>query len=345
MMPMPPGGGPPSSPKDQASPSSAGVPKPTPSRRRHWFMLGGVLGVVVALAVGLMVWKSTSTRDDPGAGGTGSTAGGAVDRTVGLLREKDPVCDEWGKYADELAEKEKLWAEANKGIPAAKWTTEQREIYDSVGEAMLTAADQFQSILPKARNVVVQELIAQTIVYFRAYVDRIPKYVGSDSLLAGVANNFGGAVTYMCRATRVVPAFGSEEAQMPSAVPEPAALTPFMTGRDPRCKEFQALVERQSAHLRGWVASDSRKAAVQWTPNERALNSAAREVLDRDHRKLRELGERSGNPIMSDLILAQADYMRAFAAVIPDYAPNDAQLWTTVTYLGGGLSAACKAPL
>lgn len=333
-MTMPPLGGPSPSAQDRSLPNSS-------SNRRRWMGLGLSLVVVIAVVIGLVVWKA---NHGPGSGTT-TPADDGVDRTVGLLREKDPVCDEWLKYADELAKEEEQWTELNKGIPATKWTPEHREIFDSVGEAMSLAADQFESILPTARNVVLQELIAQTIVYLRAYVERIPNYVGSDALISGVANNFGGAVTYMCSAVPLIPAPSSDEQGTRSAAPDPSALTPLTTNKNSVCREFEALIERQSSQLRGWMAIDATIPAVQWTRNQRALNAAAREVLNRDYKELLELGRRSNNSRISDFILTQAHYMQAFADRIPNYTPDDAQLWVTVTYLGGGLSSACKAQL
>ncbi len=226
MPPMPPGGGPPSYPQDP--PPLPGTPPPNSSHRRSWIVLGAVLVVVVAMAVGLVVWKSTSSR---GSGATGQSEAG-VDRTVGVLRERDPVCDEWLNYADELSQAAEQWTALNRGVPATKWTPEHREIYVAVGEAMTTAADQFESILPKARNVLLQELIAQTIVYLRAYVERIPEYVESDSLIAGVAAKFSNAVTDMCEIQPQLRASSSTEKTTRSSVPEPAALTPFMADKD-----------------------------------------------------------------------------------------------------------------
>jgi hypothetical protein len=336
---MPPAPGPPSSPRPQPSPS--GSQTPDSSNRRHWVLLGVAVTVVVAVVVGMLVWNATATS--PGGRGA-PTAEDGVDRTVGLLRVKDPVCDEWVTVSNELAAKEEKWAASNRGVPATAWSPEQREIFVSVGEAMSTAADQFESMLPKAKNVVLQELIAQTIVYLRAYVERVPNYVDSDGLIAGVANNFGGAITYMCSAAPLAPS-ASAEGKLVSSAAEPAALTPFMAHRDSVCRDFLALIDRQSAQLSGWIAGDSTKPAAKWIPKERALNNAAREVLKRDYRQLLELGKRAKNPIMSDLLLTQSAYIQTFSRVLPSYTPDDAQLWTVVTFLGGGLSSSCKAEL
>ncbi|MCH9730018.1 MAG: hypothetical protein K0U84_10155 [Actinomycetia bacterium] len=303
--------------------------------------MGGVLAVVVALVVGLVVWKSTSNQ---GAGATAQSDAG-VDRTVGVLREKDPVCDEWLNYTDELSQAAEQWTALDRSVPATKWTPEHREIYVAVREAMTTAADQFESILPEARNVLLQELIAQTIVYLRAYVERIPEYVESDSLIAGVAAKFSNAVTGMCEMQPQLRASGSAEKTMRSSVPEPAALTPFMADENPACPKFLELITRQKTYLSAWAKVDSTLPAEQWTPAQRALNNAAREVMLRDAKDIRAIAEVAEGTIMADLLVARAAYMQAYAEIIPTYMPNDKFLWSTGTSIGGGLAAACEATL
>ncbi len=337
---MPPAPGPPSSPRPQPSPS--GSQTPDSSNRRHWVLLGVAVTVVVAVVVGMLVWNATATS--PGGRGA-PTAEDGVDRTVGLLRVKDPVCDEWVTVSNELAAKEEKWAASNRGVPATAWSPEQREIFVSVGEAMSTAADQFESMLPKAKNVVLQELIAQTIVYLRAYVERVPNYVASDGLIAGVAGNFGTAVTNMCSAVPLLPGLSGAETERRSSVPDPGDLTPFIVGEDPACGNFVKMIDRQNSQLRGWAAADSTIPAAQWTPSQRALNNAAREVISRDAKDVRTIAESAESSIMTDVLVARAEYMRAFADVIPTYSADEALLLTTVTSLGGGLSAACKASL
>ncbi len=331
---VPPGADRPWSPN---SPPSPGAPSGRDHRRR-WIVLGVSFAVVVAVVVGSLVWRGVSTRND--ADNAPAAVDDGVDRTVGLLRDKDPVCDEWTRFADELSKNEEQWASSNRGIPASKWTPEQQEIFTSAGEAMTRAADQFESILPKARNVVIQELMAQTIVYLRAYVERIPAYVGSDGLIAGVAGNFSNAVTYMCSAVPLVPSGG--EADL-SSVQEPAELKAFMEVADPVCDEFVALADRQNSALIGWAVTDSTIPSAQWTPEQRSLFDAVRKTITRDLVRFREIADEAKGRVMGDLVATQNAYMEAFADAIPSYTPDDAQIWTAVTSFGGGLAAACEA--
>ncbi len=333
--PKPPQSGSPRWPQDRPLAPDALV------HRRRWMILGLSLAVVVAVVLGLVVWKASGH----GSGGSGSASDGDVDRTVGLLRERDPVCDEWIAVSNELAAKEGRWAASNRGVPATAWSPEQREIFANVSEAMGSAADRYESMLPKARNVVVQELIAQTIVYLRSYIEEVPNYVEADSLIAGVAGNFGTAVTYMCSVVPLLPAARGVDKTSRSSVPNPADLTPFIADGDPACIRIIELIDRQKSQLRGWASADSTIPATEWTPTQRALNNAAREVIARDVTDLRAIAESAGSSIMADLLVTRAEYMQAFADKIPEYTADDALLWTTVSSLGGGLSAACKAKL
>lgn len=302
--------------------------------------MGVSLAVVVALVVGLLVWEVARPA---GSGGIGPSADDGVDRTVGLLQEKDPVCDGWHRYADELAVKERRWAVSDDGVPAAKWSPEQRGVFESTGEAMSTAADQFESLLPQARSVILQELIAQTIVYLRAYVERIPAYVQSDRLIAGAAGNFSNAVTYMCSAVPLVR--GNHSAGWNSEVQNPADLRPFIESGDPICAEFTTVSDRQDEAISGWTVTDSTVPAEQFTPQQRELFDAVRFVLVDDMDKFEDLASRAKGTVLGDLILVQNAYTQAFVDAIPHYTPDDAQLWTVVTAIGGGIIAACEAHL
>ncbi|MGE0219931.1 hypothetical protein [Mycolicibacterium sp.] len=290
---------------------------------------------------GLLVWKATSNPS--GTGDPTPTASDGTDRTVGLLRERDPVCDDWERISNELSARQEKWNSLNKGIPASKWTPDHRAIFLETGEAMTQAADQFESILPKARSILLQELIAQSIVYLRGYVTKIPTYVDRDGLLSGAAGNFGNAVTYMCSAVPILPAPGASDVVWESTVSDPSTWERLMTAPDPICDEFLALTERQKTLLGGWAVTDASIPAEEWTPKQRALNDAVREVLKHNIPEFRRVAEKAKGRIVGDLLATQNAYMQAFADAIPTYVPDDNQLWSVSIALGGGVGAACKA--
>lgn len=321
MPPTPPGGG-------------SGLPG---SGRRPWMLIGVVFAAVAALVAGLLIWQARS-GDAPGADG-------GLDRTVGLLTEKDPVCDDWIRYADELAENLEPWSAIDKTISAGRWTPEQRAVVERSAESMTSAADRFETILPTTKNIVLRELIAQSIVFWRKYVERLPRYVYTDSMIAGVAGNFGSATTFMCTAVPIVVAGNHTGKPVTSSARHPGELKPFIFASDDSCEGVISLLDRQNRVLRGWASGDPSVPAAEWTANERKLNEAAIPVLEADARQAQMLAEATNNLILSDILTTYRAYLRAYTQALPDYEPDDGQLWKVATFLGGGLGAACKAPL
>lgn len=337
---VPPGGVPPL----PQPPPAWGVRTTQTYSRMPWIVLAVSLSAVIALVVGLLVWRGPSGGGNLGPGDPSNAAGGVVDRSVGLVREKDPVCDEWIRFSAELAEKEEAWSAADQGTPATVWTEPQRETFADLSRAMETAADRFESILPSARNVVLQELIAQVIVHLRIFVDKVPNYVAADRAIAGVAGNFGTATTFICTAVPLLPLSGADNAAS-SEVVDPSALTPFMKTADPICEEFIAVLDRQDAALAGWYATDWTIPSTSWTANQRNLSEAVAEVLERDLLRFSEFAEKAKDRIVGDLLTTQNAYLQVFVDALPSYVPDDNQFWTVGSSLGGGIKAACEAQL
>ncbi|MGE2728516.1 hypothetical protein ACQI4F_03490 [Mycolicibacterium vaccae] len=291
----------------------------------------------MGLVVTLLVWESRSED------GSAPFADDGVDRTVGLLTEKDPVCGDWIRYADELADELESWSTIAKAIPASRWDPEQRRVFETAANTMGTAAAQFESILPLARHVTLQELISQTIAHWRAYVAEIPTYDESDAMLARVATNFGGAVTYMCTAAPIVQRVAGVRAGSAKAVDEATKIERFQVDADSFCVDFLGFVKRQNAVLTGWEATDPTVPAIDWTPEQRELNLAVIEVLATDANHVRAWAAQVEDPILADLLLVYGSYVDAFITALPTYEPDDNQIWRVATLVGGGIASACEA--
>lgn len=338
--PTPPGG--PASWPPNGTPPNLGVGRPPVPSRKPWILIGVSLSVVMVLLIGLLVWQGPSRESGSGTGDTSRMADDGRDRTVGLLREKDSVCDDWHSAADELTARTQVWSEIDNLTPASRWSPEQKRVYADAGDAMTASSDRFESILPKARNVTIQELIAQVIVYLRKYVQEIPEYVESDRSYASIAMNFVNAVTYACSAVPLVQDMGDDETLL-STVAQPALIEDFMSRPDQICADYVSVVELQNTVLSGWAEKDATVTASHWTEKERALNNAVREVLLKDSARVREIARNAEGRVVGDLIALQSAYMRAFADAIPTYEPDDVWLWKVSTGIGGGLGAACGA--
>lgn len=338
--PMPPSSGPPW--PNQYPPQHSGPPpKPRPNRK-PWLFVGVSLFAVVALVVGLLAWRETSLIQDAGTGEPSQSAN-ETNREIGLLREKDPLCDDWHGAVDKLKAETAAWSKIDDSIPATSWTPEQRRTYEDAGKALIASSDRFESVLAKAENAVIQELVAQTVVYMREFVKRIPNYQQDDGPFASVATNFSNAVTYMCSSVPLAPAGTDGESSGNSSVPSPAALTDFMPERDAKCDEFSSIIDHQNTVLSGWADADATTPAAQWTEKQKALNNAARKVIEKSATQLEGVARMAQDRIMGDLILAQTAYMKAYADSIPTYTPDDNWLWRSAVGIGGGLIAACEA--
>lgn len=314
------------------------------SSRKAWFLLAGCLALVVALVIGLLVWRGISSTN---AGVEGAPRGGERSDGVGLLREQDPVCEDWLTSADNLAADTEQWAAIDEAVPETNWTPEQRVVYNNAAGKFAAAADHFESMLSQAKNPVLQELIAQTVVYWRAYVAALPRYTERDGKLAGVASNFGGAVTYMCTAVPIVQAMitGSDNLGHEAVKKDPAELIPFITTHDASCADFVALIDRQNAVLRGWESTDPSQPASSWSAEQRRLNLAAAGVMKEDAEQTLAIADNALNATMVDLLRAYAAYAKAYSESVPEYSPDLNQLWKVATYLAGGVGAACGAEL
>ncbi|ORV83455.1 hypothetical protein AWC12_26255 [Mycolicibacterium iranicum] len=227
--------------------------------------------------------------------------------------------------------------------PGDRWNSEQRRIFQGAGDSMSKAVNAFEQIRPNARSLLLQELISQAVIYFRAYVDSLPTYTAEDRYSANAAVNFANAVTYLCSAVSLVQKIEFQGAVRVSSIAPPAIQVNAIPESPEPCADFMALLDLQNTVLRGWSETDSARPATQWTPQEKALNNAARAVLLKDSEQFRRLADKYSGSVFADLVFTQAAYMRAYADAIPTYVPDDNWLWKVSTGLGGGLGAACKA--
>ncbi|MGE2736404.1 hypothetical protein [Mycolicibacterium vaccae] len=265
-----------------------------------------------------------------------------MDRTVGLLTETDPICDDWIRFANELGERTQNWADGRMSIPAAKWTAEERDVFEDAGRAMSSAADLFESLLTEAKHIVVQELVAQTVVYFRTYAQRVPNYVESDRLISGAAFNFMNAVTHMCSTSMRATEFSQDSISSSSTTENPSALHMVVKDSDPVCAEFARLNEQEDLFLSGWMATaDATVPAVQWNSEDKALFKSVESVLKDSLPQYQRVAEAAKGRVLGDFLFTIAAYRKAFIGRIPSYEPADADLWTVITSIGGGVSAAC----
>lgn len=352
----PPPGGPPYPPQQPPwPPQQQWSPGPPPKKRGNgWkWTLGGlaliaVIGVTVAVTISV-------TRDDTGNGPnpSGNTFGlaSADDKGPANIITEDPTCAAWRPVADGFADATKMgWNKRDPAISAEEWTIDQRAIYEEVGHAARSAAEQTVPLAKLTPHRVMRELYEQFIAYARAYSDLIPSYTPRDNHVSGAVITISGALTYVCSAVE----WKSAQARAPFIPPPPAPsqfapLTDpnepqrFMDEPDPTCAAWDRLLNAFDANTKAWQALESSIPASDWTPNQRAVIDAVIPVMERFARDIEETGRTTANPVIQDFATFAAQYRRAYAQALPTYTPADSFLATASLRVTSTLYEACQA--
>jgi hypothetical protein len=342
----------PFSPPPMYPPFAPGTPGPR--RRRGWVWALAVFVIVVITVVGGVVVFGRSDSDGKASIPTTAPPSATTrpadshDVPAGLISVVDPVCGDYAITFEILAQREQSYAQIDQDTPASQWTPAQRDVIGATVRAIQTAVDQYIALQPEAENRVVQELLAQTIVYLKATAQSLPNYIaGADRYLPQAATGFGGALRSACEATSVVNEL-PPQSRPPSApqtvAADPSALTSFMPEKDPICTDYIPWFDRRDNELRAWYSRDQSTPASQWSAEQRALNDQARTVLLRNVGEAQEFASRTTNPVLRDFLDTLGPYSQAIADALPAYVPDNASLWGVVAYLGSGIHAACRAP-
>lgn len=212
---------------------------------------------------------------------------------------------------------------------------------------MLSAAAQYEAMLPRAENRVIQELLAQTIVYLRANAENLPNYrAGEDVYLAFTATRLDGALAAICAAVPVAASATSalSTARPTSVAVDPRALVPFMATKDGICDDYVAWAARRDAELKTWELDGGGLdvGAVEWTPQQRVIAQDVSRVLVRNADELEAFAERAKSPLVRDFLMTAVPYSRMFAERLPAYELADGPVWDVTSYLINAVRFGCR---
>lgn len=270
------------------------------------------------------------------------------DIPAGLQLVADPICEDHGLVYNILAARWQSFAKLDEKIPASQWTPEQRDIADATARAMLSAAAQYESMLPRAENRVIQELLAQTIVYLRANAENLPHYRAAEDVnLAYTATRLDGAILAVCAAVPLVASLSAEmiPAPRPTTVAvDPSALVPFMKLKDGICDDYVAWAQRRDEDLETWESRGGQLSVEgsQWPPEQRAIADDVSRVLARNADEVRGFAERADNPLVRDFLATAAPYNQIFAKRLPAYRLDDWPAWDVTNYLLNAVRFGCQ---
>ena len=345
-----------------------GPPRPPESsrlthrqERARWILGGLALLVVVVVGTTALLMTRTDPDSSPSTAMSSPPASPSVDASgiasaddAGPVRfiTEEPTCTDWASINGTLAATQRNgWDRRAAEVPAREWTPEQRGQYQAVARAMLVAADETVELAKLTTHRVMRELYEQSIAYWRAYADAIPRYLPADNYLALTAGSAAGAIVSICdtldfgaaagRSPIVVP--GSPPAHLPP-LSDPARPTRHITASSPFCGEWTSMVSRFEDEISAWRDhADPNVPAIGWSPDQRALFTDVVPAMQRNADRSQLLGLVSGNVVAADFAALSAQYRRAFIEAIPTYGPSDAYLNTAASRLLSITDNACRA--
>lgn len=325
-------------------------PGPPPKKRGNGWKWG--LGGVALLAViGVTAAISISVVKGDGDGGkttqpltsgasqsptaSNSDIASANDTGPTTIITEDPTCAAWIPISNSIgaAQTKAHWADHDYTIPAASWTPELRAMYETVSNAMTTAADQSVALLKKTPHRVMREFYEQFIAYSRGFANSLSSYVAADNYIATVASNAYAVILYVCQAIDYKSAaarmpFVSDPAP-PSTLVKPGDVNNpqrFMPAPDEDCSKWQSIFDKFDEDTGAWAAIDTNLSSSDWTSDQRAVIDSVTPVIKKYADDIEDLARSSNNPTVADFGVFSAQYWRAYLVALSTYTKADAYL-------------------
>ncbi|WP_166907485.1 hypothetical protein [Mycobacterium sp. DL440] len=349
----PPSGGPP--PWGPQQQWAGGPPPPNGGGKTKWILggLAAVLAIALAVVVTVLVVKPDNGGNGPsnvGANGSNSEFASANDTGPVNIITEDPTCAPWTRVSQDYADRTNAvnWGDRDSSVPATAWSPEQRNMYETVGNATTDAANRTQNLVKQTPHRVMRELYQQFIAYAHAFVDAIPSYVADRYSLSITLNAVGLGIANICSAID----YGSAQAiaplvpkpEPPSAVPtDQPTMERFLTSTNPVCAEWEPSAIKFDADTAEWRQIDPNLPADKWNPEQRALSDAAIPLMFANADTMERMGRQSKNAVLEDVAVLAAQYQRGFANALPNYRLADNFLSAVTSYLVKGVSWGCKA--
>ena len=268
------------------------------------------------------------------------------------LLTREPTCADWEPINERLkTELANGWLERDPTVPGSAWTAAQREQHLEVARALRAAADNTAPLAKATPHRVMRELYGQLIAYWRSYADAVDRYRPPADHLALAATHAAEAINGICAAID----FGAAGDRSPLVVPGPPPVpdmplgdpdtpTRYITKPSPFCSEWVTMVADYATATTEWrERHDPNVPARYWSPEQRKLADDVAGVMEQNADRAQLLGLLSGNLIAADFAALSAQYRRAYAAALPDFALPDIHLDNTALRLQALTNQACQA--
>ncbi|MBU9766410.1 hypothetical protein FR943_21515 [Mycobacterium sp. TNTM28] len=333
------------------------VPGPAGRQHRLTWVLGAtsvVLAIALAVVAGLHFAQPREAGDSVRAAAATSPEArwaSAGDTAAVSIVTEDPTCGEWTRISASLVEVQNrvLWFDRDGSIAAVEWSPEQAAMYSTVATAMGSVVVQTSRLARQTPHRVMREAYGQLVAYAQELINRIPQYQPADIDVARTADAMVGAVSSICAA-----ASGSAPARapLPPAALPPTAPPPAPAAIDRRtmmadnpsiCAEWLPMSANHRYSVADHTDADWQTPAVDWTFYQQSAGAAVGSLDTEFADESEQLSRRSNNPVVEDLVVLAAQYLRAHALALPTYAPADRALADVAGYLTKAIDSACAA--
>lgn len=335
-------------------------PAPAPQKKGPLKWILGAIALIAVIAITAVVAVSCAGGNGSNNGNGGGTPSSGSKSDIASANDtgpvsvitEDPSCAPWNPVNNIVADSEKNgWDQRDPSIPASAWSPELRNLYNSVSDAMRTAADQTAPLAKLTPHRVMRELYEQYIAYTRLFIDHIPNYTQADNNVLATSTTIGSVISSVCKSI----SSGSAAARGP-LVPtpdSPAQIAPignpsnperFMVAGDSQCTDWnRALDELTSSSVFGdWLKIDSSIPASGWSQQDKSTNDAIKPVLSRAVETYEQLARNSSNPTVGDFGTLAVQYGHAFIQGMPTYTGADMNLYLVLLRAPGIITSACK---
>jgi hypothetical protein len=263
----------------------------------------------------------------------------------------EPTCDAWAPIPINVsAAQNGGWVQRDPEIPTGDWSPELRSQYQSVGQALRTAADAAIPLAQRTPHRIIRELYDQYIAYARAYADAISVYSADDNELVLAVNSAAQAITSICNSinNRSAAARSALVNPVPAPNPLPSNADPTTPARmlidsNPICQDWLASSAQFESDIAPMLAIDYKLTAAQWSEQDKTTMEAAETTLNAFAETKARLGSTSTNPLIADLANVSAVYMRSYAGAISSYVGADSELYNVAINVSGVVSHGCRA--
>lgn len=348
-------------------------PKDRPARQRtqtghaKWTMRLVALGAVVAVTVtAIFLFKGNDAASNasnqasaPTSGPPPATPDTPDPGTIASADDVGPVsiitsdvtCQGFDDIQNVLgAAQSHGWNDRDASVPGSAWTPDQRKQYEAVGKAITDTVDAAVTLAKKTPRRVMRELYETYVAYGRAYADSLAQYQPVDDFLAHTSMAAFQSISQICtsadsggaqaRASSVSAADPPTDAP---AVGDPASPDRFLPQAGPTCGRWVPAAAALQTATQTWAASNHDIPASNWTPDERATQTAMGPLLTNAANTVEAAGRGSGYGEFEDFATLAALYYRAYALAIANYTPHDYNLALAGLQLDLLIASACRA--